>query len=319
MTRSRRIKIFVPLALCALAGGAFAVGPGGLGGVSKGAATASSTNPRSLPVGDGKVTTSGPQRGYVYSCGSGFGSAGGGPGGPPGGGGAQVEGPWIHGSTFDLTAKAIVDGSVRWPNAKLREWTGSKRRTFSGNGLPKGDTTGEFPVKPSDDAYGYDRNPNSIRSQSVRYSLPTHPQAASQPNCLPMGPIAIARNGVAIFNALDAQNRDAVAHEVQDSCGGHPQTSGVYHYHDIPSCLTRGESRHRASGLVGYALDGYPIYGPRGHGGRLLTNEDLDACHGKVGKVLYEGRWQRIYHYNATLEYPYTLGCFHGTPASSTG
>ncbi len=312
MTRSRHIKIFIPLALCALAAAAFAVGLGGLGGVSEGAATASSTNPESLPIGDGRVTSSGSQRGYVYTCGSGAG------GGPPSGG-AQVEGPWIHGSTFDLNSKATVDGSVHWPNAKLREKTGRSRRTFSGNGLPKGDTTGEFPISPSTDAYRYDRNPNSIRAQRVHYSLPTHPHAASKPNCLPMGQIGIAKNGVAIFNALDAGDRDAVAHEVQDSCGGHPQMSGVYHYHDIPSCLTRGESKHRASGLVGWALDGYPIYGPRGHGGKLLTNEDLDACHGRVSKVFNEGRWQRIYHYNATLEYPYTLGCFHGTPSASVG
>ena len=211
-----------------------------------------------------------------------------------------------------------MDGSVRWPGAKLRETSTKRRRDFSGNGLPKGATTGEFPIKSSDDAYQYDRNPNSIRAQSVSYSLPRHPRAASRPSCLPMGPIGIAKNGVAIFNALDAGDRDAVAHEVQDSCGGHPQQSGVYHYHDIPSCLTRGESKHRASGLVGWALDGYPIYGPRGHGGKLLTDDDLDACHGQMSKVFYEGRWQRIYHYNATLEYPYTLGCFHGTPGLVT-
>jgi YHYH protein len=313
MTSSRRIRTFVSLALCALAAAAVAVGTGGLGGVSEGAAAASSTNPESLPVGDGRVATSGPQRGYVYSCGG----AGGPAGGPPGGGGAQAEGPWIHGGTFDLNAKATVNGSVHWPNAKLSEKTGAKRRTFAGNGLPRGDTTGEFPIKPSDDAYRYDRNPNSIRSQSVRYSLPTNPKAASKPSCLPMGQIGIAKNGVAIFDALDAGDRDAVAHEVQDSCGGHPQQSGVYHYHDIPSCLTRGESKHRASGLVGYALDGYPIFGPRGHGGKLLTDEDLDACHGQLSSVVYEGRRQRIYHYSATLEYPYTLGCFHGTPVAS--
>jgi len=306
MSRPRRTQIFIPLALCGLLTAVTAVA---MGGVSLGAATVSSVNPQSLPIGDGKVTTSGPLRDYVYSCGTGFAASG----GPPGGG-AQVEGPWIHGSTFDLTAKATVDGSVHWRNAKLRTTSSSKRRTFSGNGLPKGDTTGEFPVSSSDDAYQYDRNPNSIRSQSVYYSLPAHPTAASKPSCLPMGAIGIAKNGVALFNALDAGDRDAVAHEVQDSCGGHPQQSGAYHYHDVPSCLTKGESKHRASGLVGYALDGYPIYGPRGAHGKLLTNEDLDACHGRVSKVFFEGRWQRIYHYNATLEYPYTLGCFHGTP-----
>jgi YHYH protein len=305
----RRFQIAVPLALCVAGTGVTAVA---MGSASPGAGS-SSVSAAFLPIGDGKVTTSGPRRGYVYSCGNAGAPAGGAAGGPPGGG-AQVEGPWIHGSSFDLTAKATVDGSVSWPNAKLREKTGKSRRTFSGNGLPKGDTTGEFPVKSSDDAYQYDRNPNSIRAQSVRYSLPTHPKAAASASCLPMGAIGIAKNGVAIFNALDAGDRDAVAHEVQDSCGGHPQISGTYHYHDVPSCLTKGESTHRASGLVGWALDGYPIFGPRGHGGKLLSNADLDACHGRVGKVFYEGRRQRIYHYNATLEYPYTLGCFHGTP-----
>jgi len=308
MKRLRNSQILVPLALCALVTGVTGVG---MGGVSLGAGSPAATDPTALPIGDGKVTTSGPRRGYVYSCG-----AGGGPGGgPPGGGGAQVEGPWIHDDgTYDLTAKATVNGSVRWPNAKLRKSKSKRRRTYSGNGLPKGARTGEFPIAPSDDAYSYDRNPNSIRAQGVRYSLPRNPKRAARPSCLSMGAIGVARNGVAIFNALDALDRDAVAHEVQDSCGGHPQMSGLYHYHAIPACLTKGESKRRPSGLVGYALDGFPIFGPRGAGGKLLSNDDLDACHGQVSKVLYEGRWRRIYHYNATLEYPYTLGCYRGTP-----
>jgi hypothetical protein len=310
MSRPRRSQILIPLALCALVTAVTAVG---MGGVTLGATSSSGLDPTALPIGDGKVSTSGPRRGYVYACQTGFAPTG----GPPGGGGAQVEGPWIKDDgTYDLTAKATVDGKVRWRNAKLRKTKTRSRRTYSGNGLPKGATTGEFPIKPSDDAYSYDRNPNSIRAQQVRYSLPRHPHRASHPTCLSMGPIGVAKNGVAIFNALDATDRDAVAHEVQDSCGGHPQQFGLYHYHAIPSCLTRGESKHRASGLVGYALDGYPIYGPRGNGGKLLTNSDLDACHGQTSKVFYEGRRQRIYHYNATLEYPYTLGCYRGTPSA---
>ncbi|HEY7456312.1 MAG TPA: YHYH protein [Solirubrobacterales bacterium] len=304
MKRPRRTQILIPLALCGLLTAVTAVG---MGGVTLGA-TARSVDATSLPIGDGKVTTAGPRRGNVYSCGGGPG------GGPPGGGGAQAEGPWIDDDgSYDLTAKATVDGRVHWRNAKLRKAKTQRRRIYSGNGLPKGATTGEFPIRASDDAYSYDRNPNSIRAQGVRYSLPRNARRAPRPSCLPMGPIGVAENGVAIFNALDALDRDAVAHEVQDSCGGHPQMSGLYHYHAIPSCLTKGESKRRASGLVGYALDGYPIFGPRGHGGKLLTNDDLDACHGRRSKVFYEGRWRRIYHYNATLEYPYTLGCFRGS------
>ena len=31
---------------------------------------------------------------------------------------------------------------------------------------------------------------------------------------------------------------------------------------------------------------------------------------------MWNGRLRRIYHYVATLEYPYTVGCFHGAKAS---
>lgn len=299
-------QILVPLALCVGVATATSVG---MAGVTLGAGE-SSTNPAFLPIGDGKVTTSGPRRGYVYACRTGM--------APPGGAGAFAEGPWIRGDgTYDLTAKATVDGSVRWSSATFKDVRSGAKRVLSGNGLPTKQTTGEFPIAASDDAYRYDRNPNSIRPQSERYSLPLHPKPARSAGCLSGGPIGVAKNGVAIFNGLDAEDRDAVAHEVQDACGGHPQQQGMYHYHSIPACLTAGESTHRASGLVGFALDGYPIYGPRGAGGRLLSNEDLDACHGRTSKVLFEGRPQRIYHYNATLEFPYTLGCFHGTAVSS--
>ncbi len=299
-------QALAPLGLCVAVTALTAFG---MGGLSLGAGGASSTNAAFLPIGDGKVTTSGARRGYVYACRAGM--------TPPGGGGAFAEGPWIRGDgTYDLTAKATVDGAVSWSRARFKVRLTRKRRIFTGNGLPVGEKTGEFPIRSGDDAYAYDRNPNSIRSQRVSYSLPRHPKRASRPGCLSGGPIGIARDGVAIFNGLDALDRDAVAHEVQDSCDGHPQQRGEYHYHSIPSCLTAGESKRKASGLIGFALDGYPIYGPRGAGGRLLTDADLDACHGQTSRVRLEGRTRRIYHYNATLEYPYTLGCFRGRAQS---
>jgi hypothetical protein len=46
----------------------------------------------------------------------------------------------------------------------------------------------------------------------------------------------------------------------------------------------------------------------------VLSNADLDACHGHTGWIVRSGKRVRTYHYHATLEYPYTLGCYHGTP-----
>ena len=42
-----------------------------------------------------------------------------------------------------------------------------------------------------------------------------------------------------------------------------------------------------------------------------------DACHGRVSKVLWNGKQQTIFHYDATIEYPYTIGCFEGTQTKS--
>jgi hypothetical protein len=262
--------------------------------------TAAKVNVHSLPVGDGKVTTSGPQRGYVYRCGA-----------TNGGGGAFAQGPWFNGDgTFDLTAKVAVDGAVSWPQANFASTLSGTTRSLRSADLPVGGTTGTFPIASSDDAYQYDRNPNSIVAQSLSYTLAARPSKGAG-SCLSGGPIAIAINGVAIFDALDAGGRDAVAWEVQDSCGGHPEVTGLYHYHSLPSCLTQTKSRK--SKLVGFALDGFPIYNGRDADGTRLTNADLDACHGRKSAVKLDGEKVRTYHYEATREFPYTLGCFRGT------
>ena len=264
-------------------------------------ATVSKPDLTKLPLGDGKTTTSGPKRGYLYSCRAYNGQ----------GGGAGVDGPWIGSKTFDYKNKATVDGKVKWPTAKVAFKTSGGSLLVTGNGLPVGATTGNFPIASSDDAYRYDRNPNSISQQTVDLSLPSKPTKASSPQCMG-GEVGIAVNGVPIFTAVDAGGRDAIAHEVQDSCAGHPQMSGIYHYHSGSPCLTKGG---KAKGLIGWALDGFPIFGPRDSQGRYLTNADLDACHGRTETVTLNGKKTKTYVYRATAEFPYTVGCFKGTPA----
>jgi hypothetical protein len=134
-----------------------------------------------------------------------------------------------------------------------------------------------------------------------------------------MGPIGVMLTGAVLFNGLDAAGRDAAAHELQDRCGGHPQMQGQYHYHSLSPCADAGASTSAHSKLVGYALDGFGIYGLRGVGGKLLTNADLDVCHGHVHAIAWRGTNVRMFHYHATREYPYTLGCFRGIPVLDRG
>lgn len=256
-----------------------------------------------LELGDGKYSTS-PQAGYVYSCQTAFNFNG--------TGGQGAEGNWLNGDgTWDATKKAVVDGSVTWPGSFTISLQGSQR-IFTGNDLPD-HPTGNFPISPSDDAYTYDRNPNSISEQSITLSLPANPTTAAQPNCVG-GEVGIMLSGVVIFSAFDAEGRDAPAHEVQDECDGHPQVSGFYHYHNLSDCIEdTAISGH--SSLVGYAFDGYGIYGYYGEDGKEVTNEDLDACHGHTHEIEWDGQMVEMYHYHATHAFPYTVGCFHGTPA----
>ena len=66
--------------------------------------------------------------------------------------------------------------------------------------------------------------------------------------------------------------------------------------------------------LVGYALDGFGIYSMYDANGMEITNADLDACHGTTSEVMWNGNLVNMYHYVLTQEYPYTIGCFMGTP-----
>jgi hypothetical protein len=66
------------------------------------------------------------------------------------------------------------------------------------------------------------------------------------------------------------------------------------------------------SALVGYALDGFGIFGPYDTGGKPLTSADLDDCHGHTHAVPWDGAMVEMYHYHATPDFPYTVGCMRG-------
>jgi hypothetical protein len=256
-----------------------------------------------LPLDDNHYTAAGPKRGWVFSCQASF-----------SGGGSQVNGPWINAAagTWNMLTKLAVEGAVRWPSTFSTTVKGSQR-SLNGDGLPS-HTTGSYPIAQTDPAYQYDRNPNAIAAQSVDAAVPANPKAAAAPSCLNMGAIGVMLTGAQLYNALDGGGRDAAAHEVLDACNGHPDQSGTYHYHSASACMSDPGSGH--STLLGYAADGFGIYGLRGPSGKVLTDADLDVCHGHTHAVLWNGKTVVTYHYHLTYEYPYSLGCYKGTPAA---
>lgn len=258
-----------------------------------------------LPLGDGNVTFDVPQVGYVFSCVTDF-----------SGGGAFREGEWIRDDgTYDRIAKTVsVDGEVTWPSNFVITLEGNNR-VITGNNLPS-HPTGNYPVASNDDAYNYDRNPNAIEAQDIVFALPANPEVANTASCLGFGSVGIMLTGSVFFAAMDAAGRDPVAHEILDGCDGHPESTGEYHYHDLSLCI-EPESPNGHSDLVGYALDGFGIFGRYGEDGEAVRNTDLDECHGHSHEIDWDGTTVDMYHYHATWEYPYTLGCYRGTPIAA--
>ena len=132
------------------------------------------------------------------------------------------------------------------------------------------------------------------------------------------GAVGIALNGVSIYSkrAKGTVCSDAIAAEAAtfDKCGGHadPETH-EYHYHIVPSCLLKqlnysGSLHNNPSAQIGWAMDGFPIYGPTGPFGTPMvrcgmcgadSEYCLDACNGYEGDLnntdAYDGFLYRYY------------------------
>ncbi|MES2177671.1 MAG: YHYH protein [Gemmatimonadota bacterium] len=150
---------------------------------------------------------------------------------------------------------------------------------------------------------------NSIVSQSYVFRIPMNPTKAATAAATPLGPIGISLAGVPFFNQYNGQNRPLSAEiDSFDQYNGHPTPTNEYHYHVEPLYLTKTVG---SSVLLGFLLDGFPVYGPVENGKRMV-NADLDALHGHVGVTVDYPNG--IYHYHITDADPYVNGAgFYGT------
>lgn len=140
-------------------------------------------------------------------------------------------------------------------------------RFIESNGIPN-HSAGQFP-NPG--------NPNSIQPQRHQYRVTLNPQPARQLTFAGRQPFGVAVNGVpfdpgtAEFWQGDPRggwNYDALSGRINlglDRNLAHVQPDGSYHYHGLPAglmeLLQRREMRDGML-LLGWAADGFPIYGP---------------------------------------------------------
>lgn len=159
----------------------------------------------------------------------------------------------------------------------------------------------------------FNKNPNTIASQNFTFKIPLNPLVASNHAATPLGAIGISLNGVPFFNQYAGPNQP-LTNEITsfDKYWGHPQMTGVYHYHVEPLYLTTVKATK--SSLLGFLLDGFPVYGPEENGAAVTG---LDAYHGHTHVTVDYPNG--IYHYHVTNTDPYINGSgYYGTPGTVT-
>lgn len=143
------------------------------------------------------------------------------------------------------------------------------------------------------------------------WRLPLRPQPAAEPVSIRdrflRGAIALAANGIPIFNPQN--NRGEVSFDIGelDHWGGHCGRSDDYHYHIAPLHLQDTLGRDLP---IAFALDGYPIFGLTEPSG--TKPEGLDRWNGHETAELG-------YHYHASATYPFVNGGFHGIVTEREG
>ncbi len=160
----------------------------------------------------------------------------------------------------------------------------------------------------------FSKNPNSIGTKNYTFKIPYAPAVNSAHEATPLGPIGVSINGVAIYNQYAGPNQP-LTNEINsfDQYNGHPDPSSTYHYHVEPLYITQMNTK---SALIGFLLDGFPVYGPL-ENGKTLVSADLDTYHGHTSVTADYPNG--IYHYHITADAPYINGAgFYGTRGSVT-
>jgi len=138
------------------------------------------------------------------------------------------------------------------------------------------------------------------------WSIPINPTIAATPvpvnqNHFLRGAIALAINGIPIFNPYTNTGVDAFLDGQLDQFGGHCGRADDYHYHIAPAVLY---NKIPKTSPVAFALDGFAIYGDLEPDGS--AQKSLDANHGHYAS-------DGVYHYHSSTAAPYMIGNMVGT------
>jgi hypothetical protein len=174
---------------------------------------------------------------------------------------------------------------------------------------------------------------SSLKGSTVNLNI--CPSAAASTSVSNNGAIGFLISGIALFNSYEATGTVALSDNVSytfkdasgttqtatflDSCASHAAANmngaSTWHYHAVPPCVTSlVDTATGPSHLLGFALDGYPIYGGRDVNGNVIAVSQLDACNGITSATPEFA--SAAYHYVLPIGVSTSqssISCFHGT------
>tara|TARA_R110001583_G_scaffold51161_4_gene159715 strand:- start:45 stop:2324 length:2280 start_codon:yes stop_codon:yes gene_type:complete len=126
--------------------------------------------------------------------------------------------------------------------------------------------------------------------------------------------VGVAVNGVPIYDyssqgELDVtqydQSHDTLVLGQLDNCGGHAGRGDDYHYHVAPSCMMDTMKNQSNDAIIGWAYDGYPLYGNLNPDGSKIETGQLDTCNAQTDETFG-------YRYHTSVTPPYIIQCLVG-------
>ena len=262
----------------------------------------------------------------------------------------------ITGHLYCPYSASVLNSGLNLASTVAMSCTTSSR-SLTGNGVPD-HTTGAFPNS---------GNPNTIKAVNVSFTNTLNPAVVNTSGTAVAHILGFANNGVKFDPSTAESYQNAGVWKIEalnqsyfpfgvDTSNAHVQPDGAYHYHGMPEAYITRLGKGQAMTLVGFAVDGFPIYARYGYttaasaasalkvmapsyrmktspaSGRPSTGsvpmgtftQDYEYVSGLGDLDECNGRTgvtpefpNGIYHYYITDAYPYIQRCVKGTPAST--
>ena len=113
------------------------------------------------------------------------------------------------------------------------------------------------------------KTPHTLAPQNLVVKFPRVPKVAAAPTKIvnQLGTMGITVSGLLFYGATEGPVPtesawgDPYYNKMLDTCGGHAGPQNEYHYHVL---LTIALCNLKNTGIIAYAIDGFPVYGPTG-------------------------------------------------------